>query len=148
MIGYLDSSVVLRRVLGQAASLREWERLSGSCTSMLTRLECRRTLDRARLDGSWRMEALRERQLAIDTVLNAGDELEISAAVLTRAGQPLPVTLGTLDAIHLSSALLWRDQHPDDDLVFATHDRALGRAAQTMGLVVIGIDQVPPLAID
>ena len=138
--GYLDSSVVLRKVLGQAASLGEWDALSNSCSSMLTRLECARTLDRARLSGSWSMDALLERQVAIDAVLSTVDELEISAAVMIRAGHPLPVPLATLDAIHLSSALLWRDQHPDADLVFATHDRALGKAARTMGLVVIGID--------
>ena len=140
MIGYLDSSVVLRKVLGQPASLGEWQALSKSCTSMLTRLECARTLDRARLNGAWSTDALLERQIAIGAVLSAVDELEISAAVLTRAGHPLPVPLATLDAIHLSSALLWRDHHPDEDLVFATHDRALGKAARTMGLIVIGTD--------
>lgn len=140
MIGYLDSSVILRKVLGQTKSLGEWDSLAVSCSSMLTRLECARALDRARLDGSWSLDALLARQLAINGVLSAVDELEISAAVLARAGEPLPVPLATLDAIHLSSALLWRDQHPDADLVFATHDRALGKAARTMGLVVIGTD--------
>ena len=140
MIGYLDSSVILRKVLGQIESLGEWDSLSMSCSSMLTRLECKRTLDRARLDGSWSLDSLLARQLAISGVLSAVDELEVSAAVLARAGEPLPVPLATLDAIHLSSALLWRDQHPDAGLVFATHDRALGKAARTMGLTVIGTD--------
>lgn len=140
MIGYFDSSVILRKVLGQDGSLQGWAQLSGRCTSGVTRLECARTLDRARLLGTWQAEALLERQVAINAVLAAIDELEITAAVLTRAGQPLPVPLATLDAIHLASALLWRDQQADDEFVFATHDRALGRAARAMGLAVMGTD--------
>ena len=51
-----------------------------------------------------------------------------------------PVPMGTLDALHLASALAWREQHSDYDFAFATHDRALGKAARTMGLTVIGTD--------
>jgi hypothetical protein len=58
--------------------------------------------------------------------------------VLDRAAQPMPTELGTLDAIHLASALLWKDT-TGIDLVMATHDRALGLAAQAHGLKVLGI---------
>jgi len=50
----------------------------------------------------------------------------------------MPTDLGTLDAIHLASSLLWQDA-TDDALTMATHDRALGVAAQAHGLKVIGI---------
>jgi predicted nucleic acid-binding protein len=59
------------------------------------------------------------------------------APVLSRAGDPTPVPLGTLDAIHLASALAWRDRLSPID-AFATHDEALGLAARTYGLAVIG----------
>ena len=45
--------------------------------------------------------------------------------------------LGTLDAIHLASALLWKDAMSIDP-VMATHDGALGIAAHAHGLQVIG----------
>ena len=58
--------------------------------------------------------------------------------VLEFAGRALPVSLRTLDAIHLASAVLWRDAE-DPDLVMATHDRSLGSAARAFGLEVIGV---------
>jgi hypothetical protein len=57
--------------------------------------------------------------------------------VLARAAHPLPTELGTLDAIHLATALLWREQR-GDDIVMATHDGALATAARACGLVVLG----------
>jgi hypothetical protein len=45
---------------------------------------------------------------------------------------PMPTELGALDVIHLASALLWKDAmgvYP----VMATHDGALGSAAQPHG---------------
>jgi len=52
--------------------------------------------------------------------------------------QPLPVALGTLDAIHLATALLWREQSAAR-LVMATHDAALGLAARSVGFRVVGL---------
>ena len=49
MIAYLDSSVVLRVVLGQPGSLREWKAIENGVASALLEVECVRTLDRLRL---------------------------------------------------------------------------------------------------
>ena len=35
--------------------------------------------------------------------------VEIDAIVLERAAQPMPTELSTLDAIHLTTALLWKE---------------------------------------
>ena len=35
--------------------------------------------------------------------------VEIDAVVLDRAAQPMPTELGMFDAIHLATALLWRE---------------------------------------
>lgn len=45
--------------------------------------------------------------------------------------------MGTLDVLHLATALLWRD-FTGIDLAMATHDIALPSAAKAMGLVVVG----------
>ena len=51
----------------------------------------------------------------------------------------MPTELGTLDAIHLATALLWKEfEHTE--LVMATHDRALATAAQAHGFTAIGIE--------
>ena len=60
-----------------------------------------------------------------------------SPLLLARASQPMPTTLGTLDAIHLATALLWAE-HSRLPLVMATHDQSLATAARASGLRVIG----------
>ncbi len=69
--------------------------------------------------------------------LDGMELIELGPMVLSRASQPLPAELGTLDAIHLVSALLWRDT-AGTDLVMATHDSALAVAARASGLRVLG----------
>jgi hypothetical protein len=64
--------------------------------------------------------------------------VEVNRTVLTRAAQPSPTSLGTLDAIHLASALLWRDR-TGRSLVFATHDDALALGARAEGLRTLGV---------
>lgn len=49
----------------------------------------------------------------------------------------MPTELGTLDAIHLATALLWKAMTVGE-LTMATHDEALGIAAKAHGLPVIG----------
>jgi hypothetical protein len=50
----------------------------------------------------------------------------------------MPMPLGTLDAIHLATALIWRDRlGPLPQMV--THDAALGAAARGFGFDVRGI---------
>ena len=46
--------------------------------------------------------------------------------------------LGTLDALHLSSAPVWRDR-AQQELVMATHDQDLALAARSFGLEVRGV---------
>ena len=58
--------------------------------------------------------------------------------MLSRASDPLPTPLGTLDAMHLATALIWRDRMESVPII-ATHDTALGLAARTFGFDVLGI---------
>jgi hypothetical protein len=50
----------------------------------------------------------------------------------------MPTDLGTLDAIHLATALLWKEM-TRADLVMATHDGALALGAESHGLPVVGV---------
>ena len=138
MIAYLDSSVVLRVVLGQRGSLREWKAIEAGVASALLEVECLRTLDRLRLlEGVAEGEIARRRE-AIYRIVEALTVIEPTRPVLARAAQPFPVVLGTLDAIHLATALMWRERS-DAELVMATHDAALGLAARAVGFRVIGL---------
>ena len=138
MIAYLDSSVLLRRILGQPGSLEEWPRIDPGISSALAEVECLRTLDRMRLKGDYTDDVVAERRRAIYDVLNSIAVVEITSAVLARAAQPFPTAIRTLDAIHLATALLWKEQ-AGQDLTMATHDRALAVSAKAMGLQVVGV---------
>lgn len=139
MIAYLDSSVLLRLVLGQWDRLKEWGTVKEAVASALIEVECLRTLDRLRLRSRMSDEDLASRREAVFALVEEVEVVEPSRTILTRASQPLPTPLGTLDAIHLATALLWRESRPEVELVMATHDTALGLAARSCGLRVVGI---------
>jgi len=67
--------------------------------------------------------------------------VEVTYPILSRASQPLPTALGTLDAIHLATALLWKER-AGKILSMATHDGALAVAAKACGMRVVGVDPI------
>lgn len=129
---YLDTSAVLRFVLDQPPLLAGWNRWELAYTSELMGVEARRAFDRLRLVG----------QLDDDTLALAHDELArveqalgivaLTRAVLQRTALPMPTPVGTLDAIHLASALMLREQR-EADLTFGTHDAQQSVAARALG---------------
>jgi predicted nucleic acid-binding protein len=137
MTAYVDSSIVLRVLLGQAGMLAEWRDLRRAVASALVEVECLRTLDRIRLRTGIPGHELVSRREAVYRLLEAMEVVDVSRGILSRAAQPLPTELGTLDAIHLATALSWRED-TGEELVMATHDVALGTAARSCGLRVIG----------
>jgi predicted nucleic acid-binding protein len=137
VIAYLDASVVLRLVLGEREPLREWAEVERGVTSALAEVEVLRTLDRLRFAAPGiDPRRLAKRREAAFRLLEGLEVVEISRSILARAAQPLPTALGTLDAIHLVSALAWWEQV--EPLRFATHDAALAAAARASGFEVIG----------
>ncbi len=137
MIAYVDSSVLLRVVLGQSNALAQWQRIASGIASALVEVESLRTLDRVRLAEGYSDEIVAERREAVYRLLESMEIAEITYSVLARAAQPLPTALGTLDAIHLATALLWKEQ-TGKDVTMATHDTALAVASKATGLRVIG----------
>ena len=137
MIAYVDSSVLLRVALGQPDALPEWHEIERGVSSALILTECLRTLDRIRMRSPFTDAQIARRRATILDLVDALDLVEIDAAVLDRAAQPMPTELGTLDAIHLATALLWREESGVAP-VMTTHDVALGVAARAHGLIVLG----------
>jgi predicted nucleic acid-binding protein len=138
MIAYVDSSVLLRVALGQPNALREWRDIERGVSSALVTTESLRTLDRVRLRVNLSDIEVARRRATILALIDSLELVEVDNSVLDRAAQPMPTELGTLDAIHLASALLWKDALGVDP-VMATHDEALALAAQAHGLKVLGI---------
>ncbi len=138
MIAYLDSSVILRVVLGQPGRLAEWDSVLLGVASELAGVECLRTMDRLRLLGQLTDEESASGRESVYRIMEALEIVTLSSAVMRRASQPMPAPLGTLDAIHLATADLWREDR-SKDLVVATHDKALALAARASGFRVAGI---------
>jgi predicted nucleic acid-binding protein len=138
VIAYIDSSVLLRIVLGQPGRLAEWKRIERGVASGLVEVECVRTIDRMRLAHALTDDETALRRETVFQLLDEMDVVELTPVVLHRASLPSPTPLGTLDALHLSTAMLWREMH-DDGIVVATHDRALGLAARASGFSVVGL---------
>lgn len=141
MIAYVDASVLLRVALAQPDVLPEWSRIQRGIASALVMTESLRTLDRLRLRANFADAEVAKRRATILNLIASLELVEIDAVVLDRAAQPMPTVLGTLDAIHLATALLWKEM-THADLVMATHDGALALGARAHGLPVVG---VPPL---
>ena len=137
MIAYLDASVVLRLILGEPHRLAEWKQVRSAVASALTEVECLRTLDRLGRAGVLSDKEVATRREEVYRLLEGVEVVDIARSVLRRASEPFPVPLGTLDAIHLATAIAWRDAS-DATLVMATHDRALAAASRSVGMRVIG----------
>jgi predicted nucleic acid-binding protein len=137
MFAYVDSSVILRLVLGERSRLAEWPEVEAGFTSALTEVECLRTLDRMRLGTRLGPDGLAERRTAIYATLRRLEVIALSPAVLSRAASPLPAPLGTLDALHLATAVLKQDTSAIS-VTMATHDEALALAARACGFTVVG----------
>lgn len=141
---YVDSSVVLRIVFGEPGRLSSWSEIQTAVSSELVRLECLRTIDRARIRGALGDPDVARYRADVFGLLEGVTIVALDRPVLERAAEPLPTTLGSLDAIHLASALLARDQMAD--LRVATHDVALATAAIAMGFHVEGVNRPRPPA--
>jgi len=138
LIAYVDSSVLLRVALRQPTALAELPQIERGVASALVEVECLRTLDRLRL-----IERISDADIAglrggMFRLLESMEILELTSMVLDRAAQPLPTSLGTLDAIHLATAALWREQ-THAEMVMATHDLSLAIAARAIGMEAIGV---------
>jgi uncharacterized protein len=136
MTTYIDASVLLRVVLGEPGRLATWGQ-DAAISSELIRVECLRAVDRARSALHIPEREIAEQRAEVLAALDTFFLARINEAVLLRAADPFPTALGTLDAIHLATALELRGDHPD--LRLATHDRELGTAAIAVGFEVEGL---------
>ena len=138
MIVYVDSSVLMRMVLQAPGSLREWTRIEHFVSSALLGVECARTIHRLRALEPLTDEEFARRWEALQHALAEFELVGIDPIILDRASGALAFPLKTLDAIHLATAILWRER-AQPSLQFATHNKQLGLAARTSGFEVLGL---------
>ena len=139
MTVYVDTSVVLRILLREPNPVRIWGQWNKAYSSALWRLEALRTVDRLRLtheiSDTEVAELVREIQITHETFAIH----PLANQIFQRASETFPTVVGTLNAIHLATALSIRDIEKLDLLL--THDSQLGTAARSLGFEVMGIDE-------
>lgn len=124
---YLDSSAAVKLVHAEAQSqaLRDWldERAdTGWVSSVLLEIEAYRALARYAPAALARLPA----------VLDLIELVDLGPGIRLRAQAVTPVTVRSLDAIHLATALHLRDQLT----TFVAYDHRLAEAARAAGLPV------------
>jgi predicted nucleic acid-binding protein len=137
MNAYLDSSVVLRRLQREAADVPRWGNWEHAYSSELLRIEVLRSINRNRLKGALEDDQVAELITVAHTIFDAIEFVELGRAILNRASQSFLTPLGTLDALHLATALRLTESS-GMELTFLTHDTELATAARTMSFKVEG----------
>jgi len=138
VIAYCDSSVLVRFILEQADAFAELTACDQLVTSVVTQVECLRVIENARLRGELSDDELAGLRRAAYARLSGIERVEVSPSILGQAERSFGVVLKTLDAIHVATAIVWRERRAPD-LVFATHDRQQARAATALGFDVLGV---------
>lgn len=133
---YADTSAVLSRVLHEPGAIQDWASWESVVSSELMRVEAFRKLDRLRITGKADDLEMAQLMSSFREVTARFEIVPIDSKVLQRAASPFSTALGTLDAIHLSTALLWVEQN-NETLTFLTHDAELALAARACGLDVL-----------
>lgn len=122
---YADSSALVKLVVREAESTALASFIPADATvvsSALAQVEVTRTVRVAGVED--------EIEDGLESVLDGVVLLDVDRSILVRAAALAGVTLRSLDAVHLSTAM-----SVDPDVVL-TYDRQLGRAARQLGLRV------------
>ena len=122
MTGYVDTSVVLRVLLRQRGAIRDWSRWDVVCSSELLKVEARRVLDRLRLESLLDDSRVAE---AHDELARIEESIAFVSLTPSRSRASCrfrcPLSVKTLDAIHLASAVLYREPETGE-ITFVSHD--------------------------
>ena len=133
---YVDSSVVLRYLLTGDNGLFGIEEFEKTGSSELLFIECIRVLHRYRLNGKLTDQQLQEAITHFHEIYDSFHIFDMAPQVKKRAAGPFPTTVGTLDALHISTAILWSEQ-AQEPLVIFTYDEQMRTCAGAMGVHVL-----------
>src|SRR5262245_4607080 len=122
---------------GQPNPLSSWAHITRAISSELVRVESLRTIDRTSIRAKLPADQVADHRSAALDLLSRLTLAPITPAILARASEPFPTPLGTLDAIHLATAI--EAAHDLQPFVLATNDAELALAARSMGLEVVGV---------
>lgn len=139
MIAYFEASAVVKLLVAEEGSEDAralWDGSDIVLTSRLTYAEARAALAAARRGRRLSPRGLNEAKRAFEAIWGQMDLVEVTHGVVRSAGDLCDAHgLRGYDAVHLASAMIIEAP----DLVMATWDEDLSRAAVTAGLDVAGL---------
>ena len=133
---YVDSSVVLRHILNDDPALGAIASSDVVGSSDLLVIECQRVLQRERMAGRIDDRQYSESVVLLQAILDRLTLIEMVPAVKRRAAGPFPTVIGTLDAIHLATAILWQEMEPGVDFRVLTQDKQMALCARSLGILL------------
>lgn len=134
MVGYIDTSLVLRYILEGSDEIVAIEGCESLISSELLEIEAKRVLHRCRLTGALDDNVLVEAMGELKDFLKNLDLIELSHSIKTRASEAFPTSVKTLDALHLATALEYQRVFPSIELVVFSTDKGFNRCAKSLGL--------------
>jgi len=136
VIVYLDTSVVLRPLLDQPKRLSSWGEWEAAYSSELMGVECRRVIDRLRLESIFDDREVAQAIERLIQIEKAIKRIRMNKSIIRAASQTMPTIVKTLDAFHLTSAIAVRERR-SIELLFATHDNQQATAARALGFTCL-----------
>ena len=140
---YLDSSFVIRQLLGVRPECPFWGKWEKAYASTLMRTECFRAANLLRLKG--KIDDAQRARLGtwIEKVVSTVTLVPVTDAILYRAAETFPTAVGTLQGIHLATLLELQAAH-GITCSLATDDSQLLQAATALGFAEAAAESSQP----
>ncbi|MDO8493897.1 MAG: PIN domain-containing protein [Deltaproteobacteria bacterium] len=132
-LAFIDTSVLLRFLFKEKGAYPLLSKLDRIYASELLQVETLRGIDRLRIEHRWQAEEVALRRGLFTEICQTISFVPLQKMILQRASEPFATVVGTMDAIHIASALLV-EREIGAPLFFLTHDKRQGVASKAAGL--------------
>ena len=139
MTCYIDSSVFIESLFSRKKHAVSLDIYGEIYSSRLLQTECARVMIREILAKNIPESSYAQMKNVLMKAISGISLIHVDENILSTAETPFPMHLATLDSIHLATALNLKKSLGDEEFFFLTYDEKLGKAAQVMGLQVLGI---------
>jgi predicted nucleic acid-binding protein len=128
LVAYIDTSILLEEIFKHGRYARLLNRITDAYASELLVIEGMRTIDRYRVEGKLRDDELARAKQYLNQYTSSMNIVELHADIKKRAAMPFATVVGTLDALHLGTALYLNNQ-VNISITMVTLDRQLAIAS-------------------
>lgn len=136
MTGYLDTSVLLRHIFLGDSSIEHVLACENIVSSELLEIEAMRVIHRYRMEGNIGDEGFITARERLEEIMGTVSLIALSSSVKKRAMDAFPVSIKTLDALHIASLLIFTDVRPEETVLVFSFDSGMNRCAKALGFTV------------